>query len=193
MTEKKPRVRHRTHPGAAKAASGAPIGAMNAIRKQVSAHLTIGSGREDAPYCLLLMSLVKDVERIGDYCKNVAGIYDDGGGPLPADEREDELREIRSIVEETFRVVGEVFEESDAERALDLIRRGREVNHRCDALVSRIASSQYDAATTTSMVLATRYYKRIEAHLLNILSGVVMPLHKLDYYDEDSLPEWLED
>ena len=34
------------------------------------------------------------------------------------------------------------------------------------------------------MVLGTRYYKRIESHLLNILSGVVMPLHKLDYYDD---------
>lgn len=164
-----------------------------AIRKQVIAHLTIGSAREDAPYCLLLVSLVKDVERIGDYCKNVAGIYEDGGGPLPGDECEAELREIRSVVEETFRVVGRVFSESDAEAALQLIRRGREVNHRCDALVSRIASSDYDAATTTSMVLAARYYKRIQAHLMNILSGVVMPLHKLDYYDEDSLPEWLEE
>ena len=37
------------------------------------------------------------------------------------------------------------------------------------------------------MVLGARYYKRIESHLLNILSGVVMPLHKLDYYDEKVL------
>jgi hypothetical protein len=47
-----------------------------------------------------------------------------------------------------------------------------------------VAGSAYDAATTTSLVLGARYYKRIESHLLNVLSGVVMPLHKLDYYDE---------
>ncbi len=83
---------------------------------------------------------------------------------------------------------GRVFTESDTETALDLIRRGREVNRRCDALVKRVAGSDYDAATTTTLVLGARYYKRIESHLLNVLSGVVMPLHKLDYYDERALP-----
>ena len=29
-----------------------------------------------------------------------------------------------------------------------------------------------------------RYYKRIVAHLMNLLSAVVMPLDRLDYYDE---------
>jgi hypothetical protein len=58
------------------------------------------------------------------------------------------------------------------------------VTGRCDDLISRVAVSAHDASTTTTLVLGARYYKRIEAHLLNILSGVVMPLHKVDYYDE---------
>lgn len=154
------------------------------IRKQVIAHLTLGGGQRDAPYCLLLMSIVKDVERIGDYAKNVADIYDDGGGPIPEDENGAELREIRAVVEETFGEVIDVFARSDSQTALDLTQKGREITRRCDTLVTRVARAEYDAATTTTMVLATRYYKRIEGHLLNILSGVVMPLHKLDYYDE---------
>jgi phosphate uptake regulator len=141
----------------------------------------------------MLMSLVKDVERIGDYCKNLTEINEDGGGPIPDDEIVAELREIRLAVEETFQVVGTVFGEWDAESALDLIHRGREVNRRCDALLGRIARADYGAATTTSLVLGTRYYKRIECHLLNILSGVVMPLHKLDYYDEKSAPDLADD
>jgi phosphate uptake regulator len=156
------------------------------IRKQVIAHLSLG-GQSDAAYGLLLMSLVKDVERIGDYCKNLAEVYDEGGGPLPDDENTAELTEIRQIVEETFAAAGDVFKRSDTETALDLIRRGREVNHRCDALVTRVARGEYDAPTTTTLVLGTRYYKRIESHLMNVLSGVVMPLHKLDYYDETLL------
>jgi phosphate transport system protein len=163
------------------------------IRKQVIAHLTLGDGRRDAPYCLLLMSLVKDVERIGDYCKNIVELYDEGGGPIPDDENGAELKEIRAAVEETFATGGDAFHESDAETAMDLIRRGRELNRRCDLLVSRAARSDYDAPTTTTMVLGARYYKRIQSHLMNILSGVVMPLHKLDYYDESALPEGLEE
>ena len=154
------------------------------IRKQVIAHLTVGADAGAVPYCLLLMSLVKDVERIGDYAKNVAEVHHEGGGPLPDDENGTELREIKGVVEETFGAVNEVFLKSDAKTAMGLIKAGRSINRRCDKLIKVVAGSSYDAATTTSMVLGARYYKRIGSHLLNILSGVVMPLHKLDYYDE---------
>ena len=35
------------------------------------------------------------------------------------------------------------------------------------------------------MILAYRYYKRVTAHLLNIISSLVVPLDELDYFDED--------
>lgn len=161
------------------------------IRKQVIAHLTLATGGQHAPYGLLLMSLVKDVERIGDYAKNISEIYDEGGGPLPApgeDANADELRELRRIVEAIFEDAGAVFASSDSEKASELIRVGQEVAQRADRLVTRIARSDYAADTTVTLVLGTRYYKRVCAHLMNVLSGVVMPLHKLDYFDEDDLP-----
>jgi hypothetical protein len=51
----------------------------------------------------------------------------------------------------------------------------------------RIARSQYDATDATAIALGTRYYKRIGGHVLNVLSSIVMPLHKIDYYDEDEV------
>ncbi len=82
-----------------------------------------------------------------------------------------------------------MFGSSDRERAVELIRQGRDAAHRCDALCARIARSDYDAATVTVMVLGARYYKRIGGHVLNVLSSVVMPIHKIDYYDENEVPE----
>ena len=158
------------------------------LRKQVIAHVTLNTNRQDAQHGLLWMSLIKDVERIGDYCKNLVEIYEEGGGPLPDDENTAELREIRAVAEELCNAAGQVLEESDSTRAIELIRRGRESNRRCDALVRRISQGPYDAATTTTLALGTRYYKRIQSHILNVLSSVVMPLHKLDYYDERALP-----
>ena len=157
------------------------------IRKQVIAHLSIAGNSADVPYSLLLMSLVKDVERIGDYAKNLAETLDVSGAILPDDDTVAELREIRTGIEGTFEAVAEVFAQSDEEEAVALIRQGRDMSHRCDALINRIAKGDYDAATTVAVTLGTRFYKRIGAHLLNILSGVVMPLHKLDYYDEKVL------
>jgi len=157
------------------------------IRKQVIAHLSIQGSEPNLPYCLLLMSLVKDVERIGDYAKNVSEISDVYGGELPDDQLSAELREIKDGVEAAFAVTAEVFESSDTERALELTRQGQDLARRCDMLVERIAHSDHNARTATALLLGTRYYKRIGGHVLNILSGVTMPLHKLDYYDEGAV------
>jgi phosphate uptake regulator len=158
-----------------------------AIRKQVAAHLSLSGNSLDVPYCLLLMSLVKDVERIGDYAKNLSEVIDLYPDPLPEGDIMRELQEIRRGVEDSLRSAGEVFDASDRERALQLITKGRLLANRCEALVRKVAASDLAAGPATAFVLGIRYYKRIGGHVLNILSSVVMPLHKVDYYDEDEL------
>lgn len=159
------------------------------IRKQVIAHLSLASGRASVPYCLLLMSLVKDVERVGDYAKNLTETRDYHPPALPDDQIIQEMSEIRSEIEGMFAEIVPVFETSDHERAVELIREGRDQTRRCDAIVGRVARSEYPASTATCVVMGARFYKRIAAHVLNVLTSVVMPLHKLDYYDEKSFTE----
>jgi phosphate uptake regulator len=159
------------------------------IRKEVIAHLSLSGTSPSLPYCLLLMSLVKDVERIGDYAKNLSEVREYHPDPLPEDEYVAELQAIREGVEKSFSITAEVFVSSDHDRAMALIQEGRSLTHRCDMLVARVAKSDYGAADATAVVMGTRFYKRIAAHVLNILSSVVMPLHKLDYYDEDLFPD----
>jgi phosphate uptake regulator len=157
------------------------------IRKQVVAHLSFPGNIPNMPHCLLLMSLVKDVERLGDYAKNLSEVVDIWPEKLSDDEIRQELLEIRRGVEEAFQSTAEVFASSDEERALVFIRQGRDIAHRCESLLQRIASGSCEAGVTAAQVLGTRYYKRIGGHVLNILSSVVMPLHKVDYYDEDEI------
>ena len=158
------------------------------IRKQVVKHLSIPGNRPDVPYSLLLVSLVKDVERIGDYAKNRSEIIDIQDGSLPEGEILDELKEIRRGVEAAFQAAADVFSTSNQERAIPLMQQSRDIAHRCDALVTRIGRSSYAAGQTTALVLGTRFYKRIGGHVLNVLSSVVMPLHKVDYFDEEEIP-----
>ena len=157
------------------------------IRKQVVAHLSFQGNIPDMPHCLLLMSLAKDVERLGDYAKNLSEVLDIWPEKLPDDEIKQELLEIAHGVEEAFQSTSVVFTTSDEEKALVYIRQGRDIAHRCDSLLQRIASGSCEAGVTAAQVLGARYYKRIGGHVLNVLSGVVMPLHKVDYYDEDEI------
>ncbi len=163
------------------------------IRKQVVAHLTFKGNLPDMPYCLLLMSMVKDVERLGDYAKNLSEVMDIWDAPIPDDEIRQELVEIRRGVEEALQLSHEVVSKADEVRALNLIRQGRDSAHRCDALLQRIANGSCEAGVTVAQVLGARYYKRIGGHVLNVLSSVVMPLHKVDYYDEDEIEEELSE
>ena len=157
------------------------------IRKQVVVHLSVREQACDLSYALLLMTLVKDLERIGDYCKNLSEVLEIQSEPFPDDEIVRELQEIRREVEATFRVLSQVLSTSDHDQALHFIQRSRDIAHRCDALLTTISHSGHDAATATALVLGTRYYKRIGGHVLNLLTSIVMPLHKVDYYDEEEV------
>lgn len=152
------------------------------IRKRIVAHLA--TNQPQTVYCLLLMMLSKDAERIGDYVKNISEVAELGGSPLPESPLRTELAEIVGTAMTLFGAVGAIVEEQNRERATELLQLGRNAGKRCDRLLKELAGSDLTPAQVTSMVLLTRFYKRIGAHLVNILSSVVMPLHKVDFFDE---------
>lgn len=155
------------------------------IRKQVIAHLSISPNAHDLPYCLFLFSLVKDVERLGDYAKNLTEVMDIRPGPLPEDDIRAELEAVRREVDDTFRIAGDAVSKGDRQTARERTENGRRLAKQCEALIKAIAASDYDSSTAVAAVLGARYYKRIGGHLTNILTSVFMPLHKLDFFDED--------
>jgi len=159
------------------------------IRRQVVTHLSVPGNETDVPYSLLLMTLVKDVERLGDYGKNLAQIVSIRPEPLPSGPCLDELLVIRRGVERVFEAVSSVFRDGAHDEAMALIRDGRAIARKCDQLIVNVGKGSLDAGTTTALILGTRYYKRIGGHLLNVLSSVVMPLDKVDYYDEPTAPD----
>lgn len=158
------------------------------IRRRLVARLVTSTSASNT-HALVLMSLVKDVERLGDYAKNLAEVPNLVGAPMPDDELAGELREIHQAVEGCLVEVPGVLEASEVDRAKQLNAQGRNTCKRCDALIQRVARSEHRAPEAVALVLGGRYYKRIQSHLLNLLSSVIMPLHKLDYFDEDALRE----
>jgi phosphate transport system protein len=158
------------------------------IRKEIIAHLSGSTAPEEVPYSLLLMSLVKDLERLGDYAKNLAEAPDNAPGVIPDQGCGHDLREIRTQVEALQRQATEVFERSDTLSAAKLTQLGRDISKQCDELIARVVKTETSVPMAVRLTLGARYYKRIAGHLLNLVSAVIMPLHKLDFFDEDVLP-----
>jgi len=153
------------------------------IRKQIVEHLAIRPGA-DVTACLVLMSVVKDAERIGDYCKNIYDTRRIMGEALPKDEYYDRLYSVYEKVLATFNKVSTAFLGGDEVLGNEVVKEEVETGKVFDELIRDVANSQLPTKHAVCLVLSMRHMKRINAHLGNIASSVVMPLHKIDYFDE---------
>lgn len=154
------------------------------IRKRLVWLLAGQSDGRDGPTALLLMSLVKDAERIGDYAKDLALLTGYAGGAMQSDATT--LKRIADEVGDIVDALPKVFRSSDQSAAVQLVRQGRTLSDRCEAHLRTIAGGSLYPGLA-SHLLGTQYYLRTLGHALNILSGLVNPLHKLDYHDEKDM------
>ena len=163
--------------------------AERSIRKKIVQHLAINPGK-DVNYCLVLMSVVKDAERLGDYCKNLIEVAEYHDPSKDDNDLTKELRGFRDEIETMFKQIGDIFRESNQELAEKLIKNEVILAKKCDLLIERILKTEgLSIPQAVTYTLLARYSKRVAAHLANISTSVVMPIHKLDYFDEDYIGE----
>jgi phosphate transport system protein len=153
------------------------------IRRELVVHASV-HGSIDTPAVLVYMSIVKDIERIGDYAKNLFDVAADGGQLHDVPDIE-ELQGLRRRVADLISQTGTTFADRDADRAHELLSEGDELLDRFDDLVSALVDGEDQGPKAVARALTHRYLKRIVAHLMNVLSAVVMPVDQLDYFDED--------
>jgi phosphate transport system protein len=157
--------------------------AERGIRRDLVVHASVHGGI-DTPAILIYMSIVKDIERIGDYAKNLFDLARDGAN-LSTTSRAARHREMHGEMTRILAEVAAAFGDRDTERSRTVLTYGDELLDDFDNAVSALVRSDSTGDQSVAQALAYRYYKRIVAHLLNVLSAVVMPLDRLDYFDED--------
>jgi phosphate transport system protein len=158
--------------------------AERAVRKKLVVHVSVRGSKADLPMVLAAMSIVKDAERIGDYCKNIWDLANEGVSLTGADDEPTLL----AYRDRTSRAIGEgagILSERDAERANDLIKELDVYRDEYDRAIDGQVHSEGSPREAVPRALLFRYLKRITAHLMNVLTSLVMPVHRLDYYDED--------
>lgn len=159
------------------------------IRKKIVQHLAINPG-SDVNYCLILMSVVKDAERLGDYAKNLIEVAEYHDTSKDDNDLAPDLKTARDEVETLFLEVGTTFRTSDQAVAERLVKNEVGLAKRLDQILDRILKSTgLTVPQAVTYALLARHYKRLAAHLGNIASSVIMPIHKLDYFDEGYIGE----
>ena len=149
------------------------------IRRQIVVHASV-HGTTDFPACLVLMSIVKDAERVGDYAKNLFDLAELAPRG-PEGEHRDCLISLKGRIFRLMASCREIFDSGEKEEATKLIVETKEIEDFCDEKVRALIRGTEPNDMAPAMVLAYRYFKRVTSHVRNIASSVVQPLHKLDF------------
>ena len=154
------------------------------VRRKVMTHLAVG-GKEDIGSGLVLVSVVIDIERIGDYTKNIYDLAVNHPQKLHGGSLEDRLSEIQSHVLNLFEDSTEAFINQNIEKARDLMGFYKEnISSQCDSITNDIIIGKItdlDISSASSIGLYARYLKRISAHSRNLISSIVNPFERIGY------------
>lgn len=153
------------------------------VRKKVLTHLSIQSPRGLAEG-LVLVSIVIDIERLGDYTKNMmdlSGYYPD---ILKAGKFEKDLKKIESATLTHFSQTIECLEKNDTEGAVQLLEDYRWVNPLCDDNLKKLVLEEdktIGSGNAVALAIYLRWLKRINSHLRNIDTSVVNPFDRIGF------------
>jgi phosphate transport system protein len=156
------------------------------VRRKVTKHLAITGGVNIIPG-LILTSIVIDVERIGDYTKNMMDLAIAHPKRLVCGNAEERICKIEKATQELFDKVIPVFKDTDKDAARALISDNLWILKSCDEILMEMIKgedpslSQSDAVSTG---VYSRYLKRTAAHLVNIASSVVNPFESIGFSPE---------
>ncbi len=156
--------------------------AQRQVRRALLMHASV-TGKPDLPLALAYMSVVKDVERVGDYAKSVYDIARYGADFSAVPDRET-LEHYCHAVGGLIDEAATVFEERNVDRARELVTKADGFLDEYDQHVKAAAQSEGSAFDAVTRALYYFYLERITAHVMNLMTSLVLPIDQLDYYDE---------
>ncbi|UCE41858.1 MAG: hypothetical protein JSV17_02415 [Candidatus Aminicenantes bacterium] len=153
------------------------------VRRMVFKHLSV-TGIANLPQGFILVSIIIDIERIGDYTKNMVELALDHPGKLHGGEFEDKIIRIEEALEGNFEMTIKCFKDGDESLALELLKKYVWVNDACDEIVEALVrknDGDLKPGDSAALALYTRWLKRINSHLRNITTSVVNPFDRIGF------------
>ena len=158
---------------------------QKSVRKKVVTHFSISQKVEDFPSGLVLLNIVVDVERLGDYTKNILDLAIHYPDPLVSEDCLNSLKEIEDDILSRFTDTLTAIEQQDEKLAKKLLKSYRKsFSNMSDKIVNDGISGKQeykDQKEAASVTLYARYLKRVGGHLKNITTTMLNPYEEIGY------------
>ena len=153
------------------------------VRRTILQHLAVNP-KQDLVASLVLVSMVQDAERIGDFARGLVELVKLARSPREGPFA-DELGAIAQRLRPLFRVCERAFRLADVHEARRVILAHRELRSALKTYRNRVAESDLSADMAVVYSGAAQILRRVGAHLANIASTVVQPYDRIRHHDED--------
>ena len=153
------------------------------VRRKVMTHLSLGH-TADITAGLTLVSIVIDLERIGDYTKNIYDLAVVHPGRLHGGPLEEDVRGIETAAMEVFDRAAKAFKKGDVDAARRIMGEYKKDVSKQSRQVEKtllLGKADLNMSEAVAVALYTRFLKRIAAHSRNLISSLVNPFDRIGY------------
>ncbi|MEJ2050486.1 MAG: PhoU domain-containing protein [Calditrichota bacterium] len=155
------------------------------VRRKVLTHYSLSEDTSNLANGLILINMVVDIERLGDYTKNIVDLTLNHPESIVTEEISEDLHLIETAVTNRFAKTVQAIEKQDSDIARALKASYKyEISKMSDNIVNRIISGQLtfgSESRSATVALYARYLKRIGSHLNNIATVLVNPFDTIGY------------
>ena len=153
------------------------------VRRKIVTHMSVSS-KPDINLGLVLTAIVIDIERIGDYTKNIVELAGAVPGPFDGLELHGEVAEIEQSMGRMFDDIVPALEGSDEAKARGIIGSHTIIASKVDEQVRALCAGEALSGRSghaATVALYLRFLKRVSAHLKNVATSVVNPYHRIGF------------
>ena len=156
------------------------------VRRDVFKHLAVGDV-SDLSSGFALVSIIIDIERIGDFTKNMVELALEHPGKLRGGAFEEDLTKIENAVDDEFKRTRSCFELCQEDEGRKILKEFFWINKTCDRLFYNLVREEdknIPAGDAAALALYIRWMKRINSHLRNITTSVVNPFDRIGFEEK---------
>jgi len=162
---------------------------VNALNKDIKAkvHAFLATcGPSDIRNAMVFMAMVQDIERVGDYTKNIADVLFQAKARNPEPCHPQKLR-MRTHIMHQFDNIAKALRHNDEALARTIVEKSRRDQETCQDFIWSLVEGRTDLIDTSNPVacaLLFRYFKRVFSHLVHAATAIYLPVDKMDRINE---------
>ncbi|HJP30841.1 MAG: PhoU domain-containing protein [Candidatus Latescibacteria bacterium] len=147
------------------------------VRRMIFQHLIVNP-QQDLSTSVALLSVVHDVERIGDYAKSLVELsrWSKQGSSSPMAQQ---CSKLHGMVEPEFAATLRALRDSDEESARQVMRDHAQVKALTDDILEEAMGADDGRREVVLYAVASRYLRRVSGHLSNVASAVINPVDQV--------------